>query len=544
MIIRVISLILYRVVLVSMLLLYQVLALIFEFPTFAFASVLLLVALVSLLSLLYIRLLAKQLQVGEARSEKERRSWLNGLVLVQFLVDLILISITIYLTGAIETNLRFVYLAVILLSAVFLDKFSIYAIMVCSLSMYYSTLVLMVYPIVVPARTADFLTVAKQVNPYMIGQVVLCFFTALLSGFMQTAYRSSRRILMRKEENIRSLRVIRRKIVESLPGGLMTCDSEGDINFVNQMGLRLLQRTNNDLLYQNAWALFGLHPVTIPPRKPHGPISRVECRVTVKGTRRIFGVTFSPMEFESGTEGFLIVFQDLTKIKMLEENKRLAERMGALAKMAAGVAHEIRNPLAAISGSIQVLKEMVPPEETAQELADIVEKESTRLSDIISQFLNYARPGSPPDPRIVDLGQSVRDFVKLVRNDAYYSNLEIQVNLAEGDLTILGDVAKLNQVFWNLVRNSHEACGEKGLLILECREAREDVIFSIVDNGKGMSEDQLEDLFTPFQSFSRGTGLGMSIVYEIVQMHDGRIEVTSKVGEGTRIDVHFPKYRD
>ncbi len=532
---RILSLVIYRLVLVSLILFYQLLALVLAFPLLPFAGILVVVVAVSLFSGAYLLILKYRPPSGERAA---------NFIFLQFSIDIFSISALVILTGGVESNLRFAYLIVILLSAIYLEKISIYVITVLSLSFFFLSLNL--NALLESQRGWNhFFDAIPDIRYALMGQSLLCFLTALLSGFIQTAYRSTRKTLRVQEQRIRDLRMVRRKIVESLPSGLITCDRNGGVHFINQMGLKLLQRQSAEVIGHNAWELFDLKSMDRQANGPKHRLSRVERKVPVAGGVKIFGISYRPIEVAVGQEEYLIVFQDLTKIKLLEEHRMLADTMSALGKMAAGVAHEIRNPLAAISGSIQVLKELIPKDDTAKELAGIVERESSRLNDIISQFLAYARPGSPPHFKPVNLAECVGDFVRLTRNDAQMKTLEIHTHYGEGDLVLLGDQFKLNQVFWNLLRNSHHACEGKGAVSLSCFLEDGNVCFKIEDQGIGMTPEQLKDLFTPFQSFSRsGSGLGMSIVYEIVQLHHGKIDVSSQVGEGTAVTIRFPKYKE
>lgn len=532
---RILSLIVYRLVLASLILIYQLLALVLRFPLLPFKGILVLVIAVSLLSGLYLLIMKRKLLSGDQAA---------NFIFLQFAIDIFSISVLVILTGGIESNLRFAYLIIILLSAVYLEKMSIYVITVLSLSFFYLSLNITAL-LESQQEWNRLFDLIPNIRYALLGQFVLCFLTALLAGFIQTAYRSTREALRVKEQRIRDLRTVRRKIVESLPSGLITCDRNGGINFINQMGLKLLRRVSAEMMERNAWELFDLEPPDNWENGRERQLSRGERKVAVSGGKKIFGISYRPIEVAVGQEEYLIVFQDLTKIKLLEEHKMLADTMSALGKMAAGVAHEIRNPLAAISGSIQVLKELIPKDETAKELAEIVERESSRLNDIISQFLAYARPGSPPNFKPVHLAECVSDFVRLTKNDSQMKTLDIVTHYGEGDLVLLGDQFKLNQVFWNLLRNSHQACEGRGTVFLRCFLEDGDVCFKIDDKGIGMTKEQLKDLFTPFQSFNRsGSGLGMSIVYEIVQMHHGKIDVSSEVDVGTAVVLRFPRYKE
>ena len=532
----ILSLIVYRNVLVSLILIYQLLAIVLPFPVLPFTGALYTCLFVTALNIAYGWYLKHHLK-GNRQGDS------SNFVFFQLCVDILWVSVLVVMTGGIESNLRFAYLMMILLSAIFLEKLSIYVITVLTLSTYYLSLKFASLLGQEGGWSSPF-DVPPQISEGMLGQFVLCFLTALLSAFMQTAYRSSRKKLDIKEQSIRSLRVIRKRIVESLPSGLMIFEEDGHLNFINEMGRRLLAKDKTELSRMNVWEAFDLNPTLLPAGKGNS-VSRMERPISVGGTRKTFGVSYCPIDLESGRHGHMVVFQDLTKIKLLEEHSRLADRMSAIGKVAAGVAHEIRNPLAAISGSIQVLKELIPEDNTSKELADIVQKESSRLNDIISQFLAYARPGMPPNFVPFSLVHCLHDFVRLTRNDAEVKAIDLKTRFTAEDTMILGDQTKLIQVFWNLLRNSVRACRENPVIELACFVKDHDVVFTIEDNGIGMTEEQLADLFTPFQSFGNtGTGLGMSIVYDIVKMHHGHIDVRSEFGKGTRIDVVFSKYEE
>lgn len=532
---RIFSLVIYRLVFVSLLLLYQLLSLILNFPMMPFTGVFFICTGISILSFGYIWWL-KRLQPNSEST--------TNFIVVQFAIDIFSIGLLIIFTGGVVSDFRFAYLLVILLSALFLDKIVIYAITVLSLSSYY---VALNFGSMLETPTwdyADFFSFSPILGNAMLAQFVLCFITALVSAFIQTIYRSARRDLVEKEKNIHSLRVIRQKIVEGISSGLMMCDKSAEIIFINQMGEKLLQASADSLKGKNAEELFNFNWEQDVDKK--GPLRRIQRKVRIGEIDRTFGISLTPMLLESGGQGYLLVFQDLTQIKLLEEQQKLAERMSSIGKMAAGVAHEIRNPLAAISGSMQVLRELIPPDdETAEELALIVDKETKRLNDIISQFLAYARPGPPPSLKPIDLHQLVESFLSLQANDTALKALQVTHQCEEPGLMVLGDESKLTQVLWNLFRNANSASSSGGRLIISCGSMDQHVYLSIQDFGVGMTEDQLKDLFTPFMSFTgRGFGLGMSIVYDIIQTHGGDIKVESEVDQGTTVTLLFPRYQE
>ncbi|MDJ0834897.1 MAG: ATP-binding protein [Acidobacteriota bacterium] len=533
---RLLSLIVFRLILLCLVMVYQLLALAVRYPPLAFDAVLYTMVALSILSGLYSVYL--KYRWTPARTA--------NFVFVQFIVDILAISVLVAVTGGVDSQLKFAYLIIILLSALFLERSTIYVLTILSLALYFLTLNLVQFILLGVNPFENVWVLSNRISQTTISQFVICFLTALLSGFMQVTYRSGRQTMLTQEARIRSLRIMHRKIIETLPSGLVTCERGGQIIFINAMGCRLLQLDVNKAMDANAWQLFAFQPDSITEIRRTGKRSRLETRVSVGHSRRIMGISYSPMELESGGSGYLIIFQDLTEIKMLEARKLMDDRMAAIGKMAAGVAHEIRNPLASISGSVQVLKELMPEgDEAADDLADIVTRETNRLNRIISEFLAYTRPAPPPDLKPIDLKTCVYDFVRLTRNDKRMEDLSIETEFTDQPAVILGDESQLNQVFWNLVRNSFHACRENGQVKVSVLHRDEDIILSFIDNGIGMTESQLKDLFTPFQSFSQtGTGLGMNIVYDIIQIHHGNIKVYSKPGKGTKVEMTFSSYEE
>jgi two-component system sensor histidine kinase PilS (NtrC family) len=239
--------------------------------------------------------------------------------------------------------------------------------------------------------------------------------------------------------------------------------------------------------------------------------------------------------------GYVFSFQDLTEIKALEQEVQLKEHMAALGEMAAGIAHEIRNPLASMSGSAQILKGSLSPRGEEAELLDIVVRESRRLDGIIRDFLLFARPG-PSSPRPADLVPLLRDSLTLLRNsDEFGGRHEITLLGDEAPLQALVDENKIKQVFWNLAKNALKAMPRGGRLRVSLRREGDAALVSFADEGVGMSQMQAAKAFEPFQtSFPEGTGLGLSVVFRIVQEHGGRVRVRSREGIGTEVVVQLP----
>ena len=254
------------------------------------------------------------------------------------------------------------------------------------------------------------------------------------------------------------------------------------------------------------------------------------------------GFSISPPVFEAGeTTGVVITFQDLTQIRALEETSRRQDRLAAIGRMAASIAHEIRNPLAAMRGSIQMLRSEMKGDSTQAELMEIILRESDRLNRIISDFLNYARPRSivlAP----VDVGELLRETFTLMRHSPEINARQVlEEDLPEGPLPAQVDPEQLRQVFWNLARNALQAMPDGGNLKAQLtRNSYGRLHISFSDNGRGMTPEQVERLFEPFSSTTGGSGLGLSIVYQIIRDHGGTINVRSREGQGTTITIELP----
>jgi two-component system sensor histidine kinase PilS (NtrC family) len=245
--------------------------------------------------------------------------------------------------------------------------------------------------------------------------------------------------------------------------------------------------------------------------------------------------------------GYIFTFQDLTEIKCLEREVLVRERMSAVGEMAAGMAHELRNPLASLSGSAQVLAATAPGGEQRpgerQDLMQIIRRESQRLDLVLKDFLTFARP-RPFAPQEADLVVLLEELVKLLHNaPARLANHEITTTFNVATLRCRVDVNRLKQVFWNLASNALRAMPDGGSLTIGAGLGQDGTVeLWFEDTGRGMSVAEVKDFFRPFRStFDGGTGLGTAIVYRIAEEHSGRVSVRSQPGQGTRVTVIVPR---
>jgi two-component system, NtrC family, sensor histidine kinase PilS len=345
-----------------------------------------------------------------------------------------------------------------------------------------------------------------------------------------------------------SLRALHERIVESIRSGVITTDLEWRVYTANRAAEEMTGYGAADLRGQDVSILFGdirarIEESLAAVAAGHAsPRYESEC-LTPEGFLVKLGYNISPLYSERGeTTGLVITFQDLTDIRSMEETSRRQERLSAVGRVAAGIAHEIRNPLAAMRGSIQVLRSELEADAPQRELMDIVLSESDRLNRIITDFLTYARPRKFSLEE-TDLREPLRETFALLRHSPeMLDGHRLEEELPGEPLVAMADVEGIRQVFWNLARNALKAMPDGGTLRAEMGlSAGRSVRITFADTGRGMTPAQVERLFEPFSSSTTGgTGLGLSIVYQIIRDHGGTINVRSRQGHGTTIAIELP----
>ena len=267
-------------------------------------------------------------------------------------------------------------------------------------------------------------------------------------------------------------------------------------------------------------------------------------------SKRWIAATFSDLiGVNNERKGSILILDDITNRHNLEELAARNQKLAAIGELAAGIAHEIRNPLASISGSIQLLKSELPPDDGNEKLMEISLRETDRLNTLIGDFLAYARP-NPLSSQLVFIHEMMEDLVELIGGDPKFEKVRIRIEYAPWVPQLIGDSAKIRQILWNILKNAVEAVLEnptgvvwvkvEGITVLE-RPEGEGVRFRIRDNGTGMSPETAGKIFDPFfTTKENGTGLGMAIVYQLVKSHQGEITVNSKPGRGTEFTISLP----
>lgn len=470
-------------------------------------------------------------------------------LMIQVGGDLLVETLLVYFTGGLDSPFSFLYLVSIITASMMLYRRG-GLLAASAAAILYGVLVdLMYYGVLPMPEQALFVPMtwsASRLYYNMAANFSGFYATALLTSYLSEQLQRTSRELDANRQNLAELRALNQNVVESIPSGLITVSSFGTASFVNPAGAHILQADPSMILGRHITELgFFTYDEWNNARSDlsTGLVVRREIEnLMVGGVPHSIGFAVSPLTTLDGTaSGYTLIFQDLTEMKKLEAELRLKDRMAAVGELSAGIAHEIRNPLAAIAGSVQVLKNSQSLSPQEQRLMSIVLKESERLNKSISDFLRFVRP---QEKRAVafDVAASLSETLDLLANSPELGpNHQLRREIFPASYQIVGDADQIRQVFWNIARNAVQAMPAGGTLNVHTMIAGDAYHIIFTDNGRGMSEADLQRLFQPFRTnFPSGTGLGMAISYRIVQEHGGRIDVTSREGEGTSIAVSLP----
>jgi two-component system, NtrC family, sensor histidine kinase PilS len=483
----------------------------------------------------------------------EKRRWL---VDVQLAGDALVVSAFIHFTGGVTSY--FSSLFVLPIVAASTVQFRRGGLLVATLSallyvgivlaQYFAASGLLPYPwlvdqsLVLPPRAVARYTVALNLFGF--------FAVALLSGSLADRLRSAGAQLQQASSEIADLQALNQHVIDSLPSGLATTDAAGRILTFNRGAESITGVSSRSAVGRPIADVLQLPPETMQlvAQVSKGASRRHEFRYR-RGDGRgelEIGMTASFLDAPGGRAGRLFTFQDVTAIKKLERDGAIQQRLAAVGEMAAGIAHEIRNPLASMSGSIQILRQELPLSSEQEQLMDIVLRESERLNSTIRSFLAYARPQRFQIARF-DVRRALNDAALLLRNSAEVrEGHEVAVDVPDDPLWYEADEGQIKQIVWNLATNGLRAMPEGGRLRLGAAADRpgEGVTLTVEDEGVGIPPEEIDSLFQPFHgSFAKGTGLGLAIVHRIVTDYSGEVRVTSRPGAGTTFSVRLPARR-
>ncbi len=465
---------------------------------------------------------------------------------VQLFGDLVVITGLVYVSGGPDSSFTFLYLSTVSAGSILLGRRGGLATAGLA-AVFYAVLVdLMFFDVVKPVETGE-RTRQLWNLPALVGNVglnVAAFVaTALLVSVASEKLHEARADVERRKAEIARLQSLHGSVLTSMSSGVLTTDLDGRVTYANRAAQELLGAPSLDLVGRPLLSLGLLGEADWKRIAASGSeILRFENARPSGAIEDYFGISATALRDGSGyTIGRILIFQNLTELKRLEGEVRLKDKLAAVGELAAGIAHEIRNPLASISGSVQVLKNSSSPGSPEQRLMEIVVAESHRLSSILEDFLRYVRPKERAiEP--VDAPAALDDVLTLLAHgDEVSPNHRLVKDFDPPSVVVQADPGQLRQIFWNVARNALAAMPGGGALTVSARLQGGSWNVTFTDEGHGMTASERGRLFTPFaHSFPGGTGLGLAIVYRIVEEHGGTIRVDTSPGHGTTVSISLP----
>lgn len=482
----------------------------------------------------------------------DRLPWLTD---VHFAIDSIVVSAAVLITGGVESLFVILYMVPIVAASTVqfrrggiqlavLNTILFVGVVVAQylgsngyLDLPYSDLIATDPP---PVNVAQY-TVALNAFGF--------FGVAVLSGSLAERARRGEAQLEQATEEIADLQAFNQYVLDNLLSGLATADAENRLVTFNRSAMLITGREGPLPIGAPAAEVLQLPPA-FASNLPQD-LARLRSKRTdyvlrqPRGKSIEIGLSVASLPLPDGTRGYLYTFQDVTDIKRFEQSARLQQRLAAVGEMAAGIAHEIRNPLASMSGSMQMLRQELPLSADQAQLMDIVLKESERLNQTIKSFLAYARP-QRFSVQELDLRTIVQETAMLLRNSTEVGEQhEVDVRRSDDAVPVQADEGQVRQIVWNLATNGLRAMPNGGTLVLSAtREATADgsaAVLLVEDEGVGIPAEDVDTIFQPFRgSFGKGTGLGLAIVHRIVTDYGGQIDVKPRPGAGTVFRVTFP----
>jgi two-component system sensor histidine kinase PilS (NtrC family) len=467
---------------------------------------------------------------------------------VQIGVDLVLVTLLIHATGGAQSGYTFLYLVDVVAVALLPKRFSPGNVAAAS-ALLFVGISLLGYLRILPPITGQTVFPWDLTREELVFRLVVFLASvvsvAALGMSLYAKTRDARERLAEHERIAGDLASLHQNTIRCLSSGLVTTTLDGSITSMNDAACEILGIRLPAPLGQRLEALIpGMAPV-MAEELSLGRVIRQEVEAMhTSGTPRCLGVSATPLSDHTGqTVGRVIHFQDLTELRSMELTVRRSERLAGIGRLAANIAHEIRNPLASISGSVEVLRAQPGTDADARQLIDIAVREVDRVNGLISGLLDYARPRTEDRQRL-DLGEMVTEIAKVFEQERRSAAIRVMLEVEPG-VTIEGASGQLRQVLWNLLRNSVAAMPKGGDLRLsvsrrERTNGATQALLSVADTGVGIPRQDLDHIFEPF--FSRrvdGTGLGLAITARIVEDHKGTIEIASEVGKGTTFVIRF-----
>ncbi|MCA9673438.1 MAG: hypothetical protein H6709_09100 [Kofleriaceae bacterium] len=467
------------------------------------------------------------------------------LVWPEIVGDLAVTSLLVHVTGGAQSAYTFFFALTIVGAAAVRSRGATVAVTLTSMALF-SLVALSAWQAVVPLPSLPPVTPSAQTTPLFLRSLGLNLATQvgvgvlgyLLAGELQRTEAS----LASERRVVADLVTLHEDIVRSLTSGLVTVDLDGHVLTINEAASELLGAASPGTGGDVEAILPGLR-ARLDELAPLDALRRADLVIDRADGPLALGISVSPLrDVHDRVVGRVINFTDLTELRRMERQVKHAERMATVGQLAAGIAHEIRNPLASMSGSIELLQQLPGASDDDRALMAIVIREIDRLNALINDLLDYANP-RPRESVPFDFAHLVEETLQVARQDRGALAVEVALARPAEAVEVVADAAKLRQVVWNLVRNASDAAATGGSHVhVSVRATRDAAILEVADDGPGIAPDKLARVFDPFfTTKKRGTGLGLATCHNVVTEHGGTIEVASEPGQGTMFVVTLPR---
>lgn len=447
------------------------------------------------------------------------------LAYAQLIMDVLSAMVLIFITGGVDSWFSWLLLVLVISATIVLDKRAGYTVAITA-SLLYGLLIDLQFYKLLPIGY----------DPNMMERDFLYKIFSHIIGMLLTAYLIGQLSMRLEEKSVdyEDLSRFNLAVIENTPSGLFTTDLDGKVVLFNRAAEDITGISRQEAVGKPAREIF-------PFLKSMEGRRRMEANVELNGVQKVIGLTTQRMLDTKGAEyGYIANFQDLTELKRMAAELRVKEKMAAVGELTANIAHEIRNPLASLRGSIEMLQLGAVKPEQRDRLMQIALGEMDRLNGIVTDFLEYSVP-KPLEHSSFDINRALEETTELLQSRRQGEFL-YEMKL-DGPMEIAADQMKLKQVFWNLGLNAQDAMAGRagGMLTVSTERLPGGVRIAFEDTGEGMPAEIAEKIFLPFFTTKRsGTGLGLSIAYRIIEDHGGKITVRSAIGKGTRFEIHLP----
>ncbi len=466
---------------------------------------------------------------------------------IQLVGDLVIATVLMHMTGGVQSAYTFFFPLTVIGAAVVASRRTTAWVAALAAVLFLAT-ALLGWTGVLPPLAGQYLRpydlsaieLSRSLGLNMAALVGVSVLALALSGQLQAASAT----LAVERSAAADLLVLHSDVVRCLSSGLVTVDPGDQVLTINQVACEILGSTPEDAVGAPVDRILPGLAARLGELGERASLQRAELGFQRGGRELVLGVSVSPLHDRGGRfRGRVVNFQDLTDLRKMEQSVRLAERLAVVGGLAAGVAHEIRNPLASISGSIELLHQMPQADEDSRALMNIVMREIDRLNGLLTDLLDYANPRSL-DLQTIDLAGLVRDTVGVFSQDRSLGGVAIELASADAlaPIEMTGDAAKLRQVLWNLLRNAAEAAAQGGgHVTVEVLPGQREVTIRVTDDGPGIPREHTSRVFEPFfTTKARGTGLGLATVHSLVTDHKGSIRFDNPDEGGTCFEVRLP----